>query len=390
MSDHFKAIELFSGAGGLALGVSKAGFKHEAVVEFNRNACQTIRLNKNHPDVNDWALHEMDVREFCYSQLGRVDLVSGGPPCQPFSLGGRHRGQNDNRDMFPEAIRAVRETRPKAILIENVKGLLRESFADYFEFITLQLTYPEVGRTEGEDWKSHLTRLEKHHTKGGARGLTYNVVYRLVNAADYGVPQKRERVVIVGIRSDLGLEFSFPEPTHSQEALVWEQCITGDYWERHGIARKNRPEVTPRIASIANKLNGLLIPPETQSWRTVRDAFVGLPHPAAPGASAFSNHVFYGGARAYPGHTGSEFDQPAKTLKAGDHGVPGGENMLVDVDGSLRYFSVRESARLQTFPDDYEFWGRWTIAMKQLGNAVPVQLAQVMASRLRECLTVAS
>lgn len=390
MTKEFKAIELFSGAGGLALGVSRAGFKHKAVVEFNKNACQTIRLNKNHPDVNDWALHEMDVREFSYSEFGQVDLVSGGPPCQPFSLGGRHRGHNDNRDMFPEAIRAVRETRPKAILIENVKGLLRESFAEYFEFIILQLTYPEVGRGTDEDWRSHLARLEKHHTKGGTRGLTYNVVYRLVNAADYGVPQKRERVVIVGIRSDLGLEFAFPDPTHSQEALAWDQAITGEYWEKHAIAKKNRPELSSRMTGIANRLDGLLLPPETKPWRTVRDALVGLPHPAKPEAKDFSNHAFYGGARAYPGHTGSEYDQPAKTLKAGDHGVPGGENMLIGDDGSLRYFSVRESARLQTFPDNYEFWGAWTIAMKQLGNAVPVQLAEIMASRLRDSLDVAS
>lgn len=387
MSRELTAIELFSGAGGLALGVSKAGFKHAAVVEFNKDACNTVRLNETHPLVHDWNLQEMDVRKFDYSGFARLDLISGGPPCQPFSLGGLHRGYNDQRDMFPEAIRAVRETQPRAILIENVKGLLRESFADYFEFIILQLTHPEVARAADEDWRSHLARLEKHHTKGKIKGLHYNVVFRLVNAADYGVPQRRERVMIVGIRSDLGLEFAFPEATHSQDALAWDQYVSGGYWERHQVTKKKRPLPNPRMTSLASKLQGALIAPQKKPWRTVRDAFIGLPHPSLKEASRFSNHGFYGGARSYPGHTGSEYDLPSKALKAGDHGVPGGENMLIEDDGSLRYFSVRESARLQAFPDDYIFSGSWTTAMKQLGNAVPVQLAEVMAMRLHECLS---
>ena len=101
------------------------------------------------------------------------------------------------------------------------------------------------------------------------------------------------------------------------------------------------------------------------------------------------NHRLQAGARIYPGHTGSPLDLPAKTLKAGDHGVPGGENMLVRTDGSVRYFSVRESARLQTFPDGYELHGAWSEAMRQLGNAVPVTLAQVVASSVATHLLMA-
>jgi DNA (cytosine-5)-methyltransferase 1 len=106
-----------------------------------------------------------------------------------------------------------------------------------------------------------------------------------------------------------------------------------------------------------------------------------LPDPEheAGRAAAIANHRFQPGARAYPGHTGSPLDQPAKTLKAGVHGVPGGENMLLSPDGSLRYFTVRESARLQTFPDDFVFHGSWSETMRQLGNAVPVELAAVVA-----------
>ena len=120
-------------------------------------------------------------------------------------------------------------------------------------------------------------------------------------------------------------------------------------------------------------------PPE-KAWRTVRDALVGIPDPREPGSELFHNHNFQDGAKAYPGHTGSPLDLPAKTLKAGAHGVPGGENMMVYPNGGVRYFSVRESARLQTFPDGYVFHGAWGETMRQLGNAVPVALGRIVAS----------
>ena len=127
----------------------------------------------------------------------------------------------------------------------------------------------------------------------------------------------------------------------------------------------------------------------TLPWRTVRDAIQGLPDPESSGASRAPNHVFQPGARVYPGHTGSPLDLPAKTLKAGDHGVPGGENMLVRKDGSVRYFTIRESARIQTFPDGFRFHGSWTETMRQLGNAVPVVLAQRVATSVAEQLALA-
>ena len=111
-----------------------------------------------------------------------------------------------------------------------------------------------------------------------------------------------------------------------------------------------------------------------------------LPDPERGGSDVFANHIFNPGARQYKGHTGSPLDEPAKTLKAGDHGVPGGENMLRRVDGSVRYFTVREAARLQTFPDEYVFRGAWTEAMRQLGNAVPVRLAEMVARSVAEKL----
>ena len=124
-----------------------------------------------------------------------------------------------------------------------------------------------------------------------------------------------------------------------------------------------------------------------QPWRTVRDAISDLPKIAVGNTSSkVANHFLNPGARSYPGHNGSPLDEPAKTLKAGDHGVPGGENTLRLEDGSVRYFSVRECARLQTFPDDWILEGSWTESMRQLGNAVPLELAAIVANRLGRLL----
>jgi DNA (cytosine-5)-methyltransferase 1 len=288
--------------------------------------------------------------------------------------------------MFPEAVRAVRELRPKAFIFENVKGLKRETFATYFEYIRLQLTYPRLLRRDGESWRDHCRRLEKHHTASQARS-EYNVVSELLNAANYGVPQRRERVFIVGFRSDLGVGWSFPRATHSEEALLRSKWIDGDYWDRHEVAKKHRPTLEKRRAARVQRLRrGVLLPEGRLPWRTVRDAISDLPDPEQFADNTIPNHRYNPGARTYKGHTGSRLDEPAKTLKAGDHGVPGGENTLARADGSVRYFTVREAARLQTFPDDYIFRGAWTEAMRQLGNAVPVRLAEVVARSVASSL----
>ncbi|MDR1608708.1 MAG: DNA cytosine methyltransferase [Deltaproteobacteria bacterium] len=381
-----RSVELFSGAGGLAMGVSLAGFTPEAVIEWDKWSCDTIRENqrRQNPLVSDWPLYEQDVRLFDFNSLSvESDLVSGGPPCQPFSLGGKHKASSDKRDMFPTTIDVVRRLRPKAFLIENVKGLTRATFANYLQYTLLQLTFPELLRGMKETWLDHLARLEKEKTSGQSRGLSYDVVCRVVNAADYGVPQRRERVFIVGFRHDLSARWSFPEPTHSLESLMRSQWVSGEYWERHRIARGNRPE--PDLKLKARLAQNLLFPTDLP-WMTVRDALQGLPDPRDKAAVAHHNHIFQAGARAYAGHTGSPMDMPAKTLKAGDHGVPGGENMLVTPSGESRYFTVRESARLQTFPDTYVFHGSWTETMRQLGNAVPVVLARIMAASVAEKL----
>lgn len=386
-----KSVELFAGAGGLAMGVSLAGLQPLAVLEWDRWACDTIRENqrRGYPLVNDWPLYEGDVRNFDWSSIPEgIDLLTGGPPCQPFSMGGRHRSFGDPRDMFPVTADIVRRLRPKAFIIENVRGLTRPSFANYYQYILLSLEFPELQRREGESWERHLGRLQEEKTSGHGHhsGLAYNVVPTLVNAADYGVPQRRERVFIVGFRSDLGVEWSFPAATHSKEALLHDQWITGAYWDRHGIAKSKRPAPTRNITTKLRRLASQGLMDNALPWRTVRDCLDDVPGPGTKGCAIFRNHKKQPGARVYPGHTGSPLDLPSKTLKAGDHGVPGGENMMVKDNGAVRYFTVRESARLQTFPDGYVFHGAWSETMRQLGNAVPVALGRIVASSVAEQL----
>ncbi len=385
------SIELFAGAGGLGIGLAKAGFAPRIVVEYDRWCCDTLRENHQAPRGDDsaddvfWKVVESDVRMVDFKPYaGKVDLVSGGPPCQPFSLGGRHRAFDDARDMFPEAVRAVRETRPKAFVFENVKGLTRAAFSDYFSYVQLQLEHPEIAPRGEEKWTDHFRRLQRHHTSSKRDGLHYNVVTKLLNSADHGVPQRRERVIFVGFRDDVNACWSFGEGAHTHEALVWDQ-VFGDYWGRHKVAKPHR-KLESRAAAIAKRISKGE-KPEKLPWRTTRDAIGDLPDPRHTRKSALvPDHRFQPGARSYPGHTGSYLDDPSKTLKAGVHGVPGGENMLRRADGYVRYFTVRESARIQTFPDDYMFHGAWSECMRQLGNAVPAKLAQLVGDSVREKL----
>jgi DNA (cytosine-5)-methyltransferase 1 len=332
---------------------------------------------------------EGDVRDLDFADLdGKIDLVSGGPPCQPFSMGGRHLGNADKRDMWPEAVRAVRQIRPRAFIFENVKGLTRQAFANYFSYVLLQLSYPSLARKENESWDTHLSKLQRHHTGRPEGSEEYRVVFKLLNAADYGVPQKRERVIFVGFRSDVRSQWSFPKPGFSQDALLWSQCGSQDYWERHRIP------LARRVMDARTHARGMSLSarPEEAPWRTIRDVIHDLPDPELDTSRAptVANHKFQAGAKIYPGHTGSALDEPSKTLKAGVHGVPGGENMLIKEDGGVRYFTVRESARLQCFPDNFVFHGAWTEAMRQLGNAVPVDLAAIVAKSVKKHLQKAA
>jgi len=381
VSFPMRSVELFAGAGGLAIGMANAGFHHDAVIERDHYACETFRQNQHHhvKVVDAWPVHEVDARDFDYKLIAPgISVVSGGPPCQPFSMGGKHQAQQDERNMFPEAIRAIRELTPDAFIFENVKGLTRASFSQYLSYIKLQLQFPDYIANLHEDWYAHFARLELLAAGGGIEP-TYDVWAQTLNAADYGVPQKRERIFFVGFKRVLNVDWAFPAPTHSQDALFVSKWITGEYWLRHSIkpSEKLIPErFRSRFERLIKKADNINILP----WKTVRDVISDLPDPEIMVCSSIPNHIYVPGARRYVGHTGSSLDEPSKTLKAGYHGVPGGENMLIKDDGSVRYFTVREAARLQTFPDHYEFHGAWGQAMRQLGNAVPVKLAEIIAS----------
>jgi DNA (cytosine-5)-methyltransferase 1 len=386
-----RSVELYTGVGGLALGISRAGFRHLAVVEKDVGSCRTIQENKKRgvEHVRRWPVFNCDVREFDYGSIPEgIELLAAGVPCQPFSIGGKHRGHADERNLFPETVEAIRRLKPLAVLIENVRGLARKSFSKYLGYVELMLSYPEIHRRNDESWPEHLVRLEGHLTRGRPSGLYYRVSRRVINAADYGVPQKRERLFIVAIRGDLNVEWSFPSPTHSPDALLWEMYCSGHYWERHRVPVKRRPEPKPALRDRIKGLLNRVVPQELMPWRTVRDAIADLPapHPERGEDEPGLTHFAIDGARTYVGHTGSPLDEPAKTLKAGVHGVPGGENMLALSNGSVRYFTVRESARLQTFPDSLVFPSSWTESMRQIGNAVPVALAELIARRLKVTL----
>jgi DNA (cytosine-5)-methyltransferase 1 len=378
----WSAVELFTGAGGLAQSLDLTGtVDHRLAVELDRRACATLRLNGAYDcdaDVSGgtWPLFEGDIRSVDFERMaGSVDLVAGGVPCQPWSLGGAHRGFDDERNLWPELFRTVRETRPRVVIAENVKGLLRQSFRPYYDYILDSLAAPFELPIPGEDWQDHQRRLQKTLARSGPDDERYIVTHQLVNAADYGVPQQRWRVFVVAFRADLGLDdWRFPSATHSEAALLRSQA-DGSYWERHGLSHKSDRDALPLD-------DGL------EPWMTLRDAICDLPEPLGHKVEHpdWLHHYGWAGARSYPGHTPNQLDRPAKTIKAGVHGVPGGETVLQLDDGSLRYMTVREASRVMTFPDTWRLAGPRGEQMRQLGNAVPVKLGHAIVSSVFEAL----
>ena len=188
MATSLTSLEVCAGAGGQARGLERAGFDHAGVVEIDADCCKTLALNRP-----GWQIHEQDLNLFDASAYRGIDLLAGGLPCPPFSVAGKQLGKDDERNLFPAAIRLVDETRPKAIMIENVRGFLGAVFEDYRGFI-----------------------------RGELKKLGYEAQWRLLNASDYGVPQLRPRVVIVAIRDDLKDGFTWPTPSLVNAPTVGE------------------------------------------------------------------------------------------------------------------------------------------------------------------------
>lgn len=241
------SIELCAGAGGQALGLEQAGFEHLALVELDKPACATLR--KNRPN---WNIIEGDLREFSASSYHGVDLVAGGVPCPPFSKAGKQLGEQDERNLFPEAIRIVSECHPKAIMLENVRGLLDPVFAEYRTAIANQLNT-----------------------------LGYQVFWRILNASDFGVPQLRPRVVLVALEKNLATDFRWPSvspiPAPTVGDVLFGQ-MASQGWQQAEKWRISANQIAPTLVGGSKKHGGPDLGPTRakQAWAALDVDGMGL------------------------------------------------------------------------------------------------------------------
>ncbi len=243
----FTSVEICTGAGGQARGLEMAGFDHLALVEIEPPACATLRLNRP-----EWNVIEGDVREFSAANYRGIDLLAGGVPCPPFSKAGKQLGADDERDLFPEALRLVDECRPNAVMLENVRGLLDTVFVDYREKVERQL-----------------------------KKLGYETAWRLLNASDYGVPQLRPRVIFVGIKKELVDGFHWPTPLEEAAPTVGEclfDLMGANAW--HGVRRWRdaADSIAPTLVGGSKKHGGPDLGPTRakRAWATLGVDGMGL------------------------------------------------------------------------------------------------------------------
>jgi DNA (cytosine-5)-methyltransferase 1 len=322
-------LDLFSGAGGLSLGLKRAGFQAAAAIEVDEDSCATYR--NSFPEVN---LIASPVQSVDFTGFESIELIAGGPPCQPFSSGGKQLADKDSRNLNSEFVRAVREARPRAFLLENVPGL--------------------AGPTMHMHFKSLLSSLE---------GLGYTIAWKILNAADYGVPQKRRRLFVVGLRSGT---FEFPAPSHGPGK--------DPYVTAGSILDKAKVIGEPNPSKVVYAKNPDLRP------------------------SPFDGHLFNGGGRPVrldaPCHTILAAAGGNKThfLDTGEEVPPYHRHLLkggAPREGQLpggRRLTIEESALIQSFPAEMRFAGSRSSQYTQIGNAVPPRLAEAVASALRAAL----
>ena len=298
-------VSLFSGAGGLDLGFKMAGHNIVWANDLFEEAVSTYRMN-----IGDHIIMK-DIHDVESSEIPDCDIIIGGFPCQGFSVANTGRHEDDERNkLYLEMIRVIRDKQPKFFLAENVKGIL------------------SIGK--GQVFKNILSDF---------RSLGYKVQYRLMNAADYGVPQKRQRVIIIGVRNDLPVRYEYPEPTHSKDGGMF-----------------------------------------TAHWVTVAEAFEGIPDPDKP--HKLNNHVYSKyklNFNGYIGHRPVNPDEPAPTVTA--RGDNKGGAVTLPHPNCLRRMTCRELATIQSFPLDYGFIGGIASVCRQIGNAVPPLLAKAVAEQ---------
>ncbi len=304
------SLEICAGAGGQALGLSRAGFNHVALVEYEPDYCKILK--KNRPD---WNVICADVHKFDGAPYKGIDLLAGGVPCPPFSVAGKQLGKDDERDLFPEAIRLIDEIKPRAVMIENVRGFLSQQFDEYRESILQQIS-----------------------------SLGYKVQIALLNASDYGVPQLRPRVVIVGIRNDIDKEFTYPLPTPEKTPTVGKtlkNLMKQNGWKQADQWAKNASAIAPTIVGGSKKHGG----PDLGPVRA-RKAWAELGVDGSGIANEAPNPDFIG--------------MPKLT-----------KEMV---------------AAIQGFPPEWTFGERKTLACRMIGNAFPPPVAQAVGENIRRCL----
>lgn len=306
------SIEMCAGAGGQAIGIERAGFSHEAMIEIEAPACETLRLNRP-----SWNVVQGDLRDFDGTKYKGIDLVAGGVPCPPFSRAGKQLGSDDERDLFPEAIRLVDECRPQAVMLENVRGLLDAVFDDY------------------------RNKIEKQLIK-----LGYKPGWKLLNASDFGVSQLRPRVVFVGIRDDLASDFMWPTPSSDSPLTVGEllhDLMSAKGWR--GVSRWKREanSIAPTLVGGSKKHGGPDLGPTRakRAWASLGVDGMGI------------------------------WDE------APDRDFVG-----------MPRLTTRMTARIQGFPDDWQFSGRKTAVYRQIGNAFPPPVAAAVAKQISAALMV--
>ncbi|HEX4229117.1 MAG TPA: DNA cytosine methyltransferase [Bryobacteraceae bacterium] len=305
-------LELCAGGGGQAIGLEHAGFEHIGLVEIDKNACATLRLNRP-----GWNVIEEDLNTFDGSSFRGVDVISGGLPCPPFSVAGKQLGKKDERNLFPSMIRLVDQIQPRAVMIENVRGFLDAIFDDYRGYV-----------------KKELAKLG------------YEPGWKLMNASDFGVPQLRPRVVFVAVRKDLSEHFSWPQLSEIPPKSVGEilfDLMAANGWTGAKAWAKQASEIAPTIVGGSHKHGGPDLGPTRarKAWATLGVDGLGLANEAP----------------------GPEFP----------------------INGMPR-LTVRMVARVQGFPDEWQFAGGKTQSYRQVGNAFPPPFARAVAERVRACL----
>lgn len=305
------SVEICTGAGGQALGLERAGFDHRATVELDPWACQTLRLNRG----ESWNVLEANLIGWSGKEFAGVDLLAGGVPCPPFSKAGKQLGGEDERDLFPTAINLVDEMRPRAVMLENVRGLLDAVFGDYRNKVEKQLI-----------------------------SLGYRPGWKLLNASDFGVSQLRPRVVFVAIKREIAEDFAWPQPHKEPAAPVGallRDLMAARGWEGACEWAAQADTIAPTLVGGSKKHGG----PDLGPTRA-RRAWAAL---------------------GVEGRTIAE-DAP----EPGFVGMP--------------RLTVRMAARVQGFPDDWQFAGRKTNSYRQVGNAFPPPVAEAVGLQISKVL----